>query len=444
MRIAIALTCILLAQTPAARATVDSLQDRMQKNVVAVRSIDPADEDFSDLEPLLDKIGTARVVQLGEPSHGAGSGFSAKARMVKFLHERMGFDVLVWESGLYDVGLTAEQGIFAIWAKAAQVQPLLEYVKSTRATLDPLDMAGFDVQFNSDISFNRFANDLHEFLRPLSNTTTRANALDDANTAIAAYAAIRGRIHGGSRQPEADAFRKDRDTLRDSTNKLLAIMRDQRQQFLQVHSPLALEMVEHVTENMRTDGLDLYDAIGPDRPAGTAAFTPRLEVENRRDARNAINLLWLIQQVNSGKKVIVWAHNAHVMNAYYASDWHTAYSDPHEDSMKPTGVFLREKLGDQVYTIVMTTYEGVDGWVGARSTTAVQTAPVGSIEETMHRLGKPYAFIDLRSLQAQPVAAQMRLPKYDSNTFRDLTRVADAVFYIDRMAPALAISTDPH
>ena len=58
-------------------------------------------------------------------------------------------------------------------------------------------------------------------------------------------------------------------------------------------------------------------------------------------------------------------------------------------------------------------------------TTAVQTAPVGSIEETIHRLGKPYAFIDLRSLKAQPVAAQMRLPKYDSNTFRDLTRVAD-------------------
>jgi erythromycin esterase-like protein len=148
--------------------------------------------------------------------------------------------------------------------------------------------------------------------------------------------------------------------------------------------------------------------------------------------------------VNSGKKVIVWAHNAHVMNAYYASDWHTAYSDPHADSMKPTGVFLREKLGDQVYTIVLTTYDGVDGWVGARSTTAVQTAPPGSIEETIHRLGKAYAFVDLRSLQAQPVAAQMRLPKYDPNTFRDLTRVADGVFYIDHMAPALAISPGPH
>jgi erythromycin esterase len=444
VRIAIAFICSLLGCVTSAGAGVAPLQDRIQKNVFAVRSIDPTDEDFSDLEPLMDKIGTARVVQLGEPSHGAGSGFSAKARMVKFLHERMGFDVLVWESGLYDVGLTAEQGIFAMWAKAAQVQPLLEYVKSTRATLDPLDMAGFDVQFNSDISFNRFANDLHEFLRPLPNTALRATALEHANSAIAAYGAIRRRIHSGSQRPDADAFRKDRDTLQDSAGELLAIMRDQRQQFLQVHSPLALEMVEHVAENMRTDGLNLYDAIGPDRPAGTAAFTPRLEVENRRDARNAVNLLWLIQQVNAGRKVIVWAHNTHVMNAYYASDWHIAYSDPHEDSMKPTGVFLREKLGDQVYTIVMTAYEGVDGWVGARSTTAVEAASAGSIEETIHRLGKPYAFFDLRSLKAQPAQARMRLPKYDENTFQDLTRVADGVFYIDHMAPASAISSDPH
>jgi erythromycin esterase-like protein len=42
---------------------------------------------------------------MGEPSHGAGSAFAAKVRLIKFLHQRMGFDVLVWESGLYDVRL---------------------------------------------------------------------------------------------------------------------------------------------------------------------------------------------------------------------------------------------------------------------------------------------------------------------------------------------------
>src|SRR5690606_14206214 len=84
----------------------DSLQTWLGAHATPVRSIDGADEDFTDLEPLAGAIGAARVVQLGEPSHGAGAAFSAKARLCKFLHQRLGFDVLVWESGLYDVELT--------------------------------------------------------------------------------------------------------------------------------------------------------------------------------------------------------------------------------------------------------------------------------------------------------------------------------------------------
>src|SRR5215470_11480252 len=92
--------------SPASPAAPDELQKWLSDHAMTVRSIDAADEDFNDLEPLIDAIGSARVVGLGEPSHGAGSGFAAKVRLVKFLHQRMGFDVLAWESGLYDVGLT--------------------------------------------------------------------------------------------------------------------------------------------------------------------------------------------------------------------------------------------------------------------------------------------------------------------------------------------------
>jgi erythromycin esterase len=95
----------LVALKALAQQPDDALQRWIVANAIDIRSIDAKDEDFSDLEPLMRAIGSARVVQLGEPSHGAGSAFAAKARLIKFLHQRMGFDIVAWESGFYEVRL---------------------------------------------------------------------------------------------------------------------------------------------------------------------------------------------------------------------------------------------------------------------------------------------------------------------------------------------------
>ncbi|MDP2955856.1 MAG: hypothetical protein Q8N53_05500, partial [Longimicrobiales bacterium] len=68
-----------------------------------VASVDPANRDFSDLQDLRDVIGDSRVVMLGEQSHGDGTVFLAKTRLIEFLHQEMGFDVLAFESGLFDM-----------------------------------------------------------------------------------------------------------------------------------------------------------------------------------------------------------------------------------------------------------------------------------------------------------------------------------------------------
>ncbi len=87
-------------------AEPDPCVDWLKSHAIAVRAIDEPKpdepEDFSDLEPLRAIIGEARVVGLGEQSHGDGATFKAKCRLVRFLHQRMDFDVLAWESGLFD------------------------------------------------------------------------------------------------------------------------------------------------------------------------------------------------------------------------------------------------------------------------------------------------------------------------------------------------------
>ena len=41
-------------------------------------------------------------MQLGESGHGVREFNLAKVRLIRFLHEEMGFDVLAFESGLFE------------------------------------------------------------------------------------------------------------------------------------------------------------------------------------------------------------------------------------------------------------------------------------------------------------------------------------------------------
>ena len=64
-------------------------------NAIVLDSISPGDQDFSDLEPLKAVLADKRIVLLGERTHGDGAAFLAKTRLIKFLHQEMGFDVLI-------------------------------------------------------------------------------------------------------------------------------------------------------------------------------------------------------------------------------------------------------------------------------------------------------------------------------------------------------------
>ena len=65
-------------------------------------SIDPAAVTDDDLAAFGAAVGERRIVLLTEATHGDGATFRLKTRLVRYLHERMGFDVLFVESGLYD------------------------------------------------------------------------------------------------------------------------------------------------------------------------------------------------------------------------------------------------------------------------------------------------------------------------------------------------------
>jgi len=106
------------------------------QNSVKLTSITSGD--YADLLFLEQIIGNRRLVQLGESGHGVAQFNQVKVRLIKFLHEHMGFDVIAFESGLSEcfftnVNATAPSpaqmigSVFRVW-RTAEVLELFDYL----------------------------------------------------------------------------------------------------------------------------------------------------------------------------------------------------------------------------------------------------------------------------------------------------------------------------
>lgn len=235
----------------------------------------------------------------------------------------------------------------------------------------------------------------------------------------------------------------DLDGLLQTTSQLVDLLQTQANAWAQVHDARRCGFIARTVANLAGYGANIHAQHGADRPTGDDAAGAALAREIRRDALMAVNLRWLVEHGYPGRKYIVWAHNAHIMNAYYGADWRSVDHVPAPDRMKPVGAFVKQWYGPQVYTIGFTAYDGEDGWVGAPPS-ALPAASADSLEARLHRLGHEQLFLDLRAMRDRPdhplrQAQTLRLPKYDEVTLADLHLVYDAIIYIDRMTPATLI-----
>jgi erythromycin esterase len=450
----------------------DSLRHWLAAHARPIRTVDPRDEDFTDLEPIAAAIGKARVVQLGEPSHNAGTCFAAKARLIKFLHQRLKFDVVIWESGIYDVELVdaalrkgedasaaAQRGILRNWSASAECRPLFEYAQQSLASASPLSMAGFDSALNSP--FANLAAALREFANLPRREALQREAAGVVDELIQSFDAITRYVEGldalhvsltktgGDARKQAvatwerdtgAALRPNRamlDRFMASHTRMTELLRSREAELIRAAGERRVGFTSRVIESLGARAASLYQRFGTDAPQ---AADGGLAEQNRRDACNADNLRWLIERGYRGRKIIIWAHNARIMNAYYeAPGWKTVRLTPAAHTMKPHGVFLADWLGRDLYTIGFTAYEGEDGWKGLGAS-PIPAAREGGIESALHESGRPYAFLSLARARGPMRHAQvMRVPKYDDVEIGDPTQPHSGLFFMARMERATLI-----
>jgi erythromycin esterase len=331
-------------------------------------------DNFQDLQFLKPLLQGRRVVQLGESSHGVREFNMSKARLVRFLHQEMGFEVVAFETNLHDCWQTHRNAmsqtaktmmrecLYQVW-HAEELVPLFTYIREQSSTAQPLVLAGFDVQPTGRGNMAR----------------ARPALLHEVIAAVDSQYATHVRT--------VDADQVDR-----YVGNLLAFV-----EHLRAHSDSLIgeyrEMEEFLTRHQAA--LAQHFSADPQKPrvALAAARSARVFVQQYsaatgaesvriRDEGMADNVDYLLDVLYPGKKVILWGHNGHV-----AED-----SPPGED---PTmGAHLHARRGAEMYTVGLFMYRGQSAQNNREVYTVISPHMAGSLESILYRARKRWTFVD--------------------------------------------------
>ena len=400
----------------------------LRENALPIRSIEPADEDFSDLIPLIRIIGNARVVQLGEASHGDGATFLAKARLIRFLHQKMGFDVLAWEVGIadapfLDAALRSDmplpeaggQALYAIWREAREVMPTLDYVRSTWRTTRPILTVGFD----SRISVPRNRSE-----RWPAAVFGFFDRLDPKLISVQERADLTAMAVG---LVPAEYYEKpgERTYNRELPKRLVATIDAQRADLLTHWPAREIDYIRQTLASLMAMDRALPGSLTQPGPDG---YT--------RDTAMAENLLWWLNGPLRDRKVIVWAHNYHVMEDFFSAASEELMLRSRGPWAGPMGRFLHEALGEEVYTIAALSHHGRTGYAGGEAQDLPE-APAGSLQALLHGTGRPYLFVPLRGVPEDHWLRRERVATFNEYEpiALDWSRMYDGVLFIDEQRP---------
>ena len=130
----------------AAKVALDSVAAWLASHAVRLRTVE-ARNGFDDLQPLKPIIGAARVVVLGEATHGTREFFQLKHRMLEFLVTEMGFTAFGIEATMPEAFAINE---YVLTGKGDPARALAGLYFWTVNTEEVLDMIQWMRQYNAD------------------------------------------------------------------------------------------------------------------------------------------------------------------------------------------------------------------------------------------------------------------------------------------------------
>lgn len=367
-----------------------------------VASIRHEHGDDRDLLPFAQAVGNARVVALGEQTHGGAEEFLLKTRLVKYLHEKMGFDVLLLESGFYDMGRLAtrmEKGeklddiapgsVFYMYAKSAEGRTLLQYLDQQRALGKPLAFAGIDSQHTGELSISSLLPDLKAFLKQHAPALAEGAGWDAYQTAAQPLFTM----NRGAPAAEARAA-------------------------FERHAA-AIDGALCSSQDAIVGGAAWWCRVNRSVQAQAATYWSG-DANYQRDNAMGDNAVWLADTLFKGKKVIVWAHTIHVAKGFQRTPQHLQ-----------AGEVMYRHWGADYKVAQFTAADGVVTEFASMQPFKVPKPAPGSLEAKLAGSGK--ALLGLSA--SAPVTMPQSSFDYAEPMAGRLGKNWDVLFYVRTMTP---------
>jgi erythromycin esterase len=366
------------SSSPTAPAPADATQAAtwLQSAVVPFDTDDPA-APLGDLQPLRAMVGGARVVALGEATHGTAEFFRMKHRVLRLLVEEEGFTAFFIEASFADTEPINDYVLFGRGDARRALAGQGFWTWTTEEVLAMVEwMRGYNRLHGPVLSFRGF-----DMQHPLPSMDAVVEYLQQVD----APAAERVRALYAPFRPYADWLSTG--TYRTATADVRAA----------VHASVA------EASALLAAGQARYEAASSAAAFATAMLHARVVVQAEalfapggdaaRDPAMAENALALLAQAGPGARAVLWAHNLHVQRS--------------SETLEPMGRFLDRQLSSQMVVVgfafgqgTCTAVGSAPGGAGGLATHTVPPPVAGSFEDVFSRAARPRFLLDTRRVAA--------------------------------------------
>lgn len=351
----------------------------------------------ADLSPLLERIGDARVVLIGEASHGTSEFYRMRAEITKALIREKGFDLVAVEADwpdayrINDFVTHRQRDEPHDWEAFARFPT---WMWRNREVLDFIHwLRDFNLQQRPhDDRVGFYGLDLYSMFTSIHNVLNYLDRVDPPTAAVA-------RERYGCLSPwQGDPATYGRAALSGQ-------YRSCEPEVVQMLQDLSRRRVDTAVRN----GEDLFDAQLNARLVADAERYYRImyygsdESWNHRDTHMFQTLISLLDRYGSTSKAVIWEHNSHLGNAEA-----TQFGVRGQINV---GQLCREHFGDGMYAIGQGTDHGTvaaaSEWEGRMEIKQVRPSHAGSYERQMHLAEMEAFFLPLTNAKHSEVVSAL-------------------------------------